>query len=402
MKTSFIIGLAATTLLLGGCTTATEPQTQPDPTDTDHARPAAADGFTGEAGHEEVQALPNRVAITARGVVITLNPFTGEELGKAEVPGNLQLSPAGDGRHVLITSGEQVSVLDVGLVAKPHGQHFHYYVAPPELLDTTLKAPHAGAINSNEGHTAVFSDSTGIVKVFESAHLGNKDLTEAAFDTGAAHAGVALPFADGTVVTSRGTDSQPAELVHMDRAGSVIGSGHPCPEASGVATVAPGVAAFGCAKGVALFAGGKFSTVPLEPGASDLAGSAESSVVLAGNPGARSFTLLDTKEHNARTVELDSAIGPHSLARGPLGEALVLASNGTLTVYDADTGQYKDSLQATAAWDDSAAAAQLISADGYAFIIDPAQQELVVVDLLSWDELYRHHLDFVPEDLVVL
>ena len=125
----------------------------------------AASGGPSDAGGEadsavvsdrtEVAALTPRIVLAHDGGVTTIDAADGAELGTAEVEGFVRLNPAGDGRHVVLSTGDGFAFYDTGLLAQGHGEHFHYYVQDPVLTDLTVQAPHPGHVVPHAGRTAL-------------------------------------------------------------------------------------------------------------------------------------------------------------------------------------------------------------------------------------------------------
>ena len=116
--------------------------------------------------------------------------------------------------------------------------------------------------------------------------------------------------------------------------------------------------------------------------------------------------MVDTKDFSAKKVDLDASYWFRSLARGPLGEALVLTTDGKLNVIDPDSGEITKQIDAISQWKENKEWQQpgpiLQAADGYAFITDAQKKQLVVIDLLQEKEVNRFDLDIEPTEMTVL
>ena len=179
---------------------------------------------------------------------------------------------------------------------------------------------------------------------------------------------------------------------------------------------------FGCEDGPVVFDGTKFHKVDASAYAGaggyqrsgNAAGSEESDVILADNKTDKdaelerptSVTLVNTKDFSAKKVDLDASYWFRSLARGPLGEALVLTTDGKLNVIDPDSGEITKQIDAISRWKENKEWQQpgpiLQAADGYAFITDAQKKQLVVIDLLQEKEVNRFDLDIEPTEMTVL
>ena len=199
-----------------------------------------------------------------------------------------------------------------------------------------------------------------------------------------------------------------------------------CPGIHGEAVASTGHIFFGCTDGPVIFDGKSFAKVDVSAFAGEggyqrsgnAVGSPESSVILADNKTDKaaadakelerptSIALYDAPTGTARTVDLGSPYWFRSLARGPLGEALVLTYDGKLHIIDPDSGEISRSIAAIAPWREKDNWQEpgpiLASADGYAIISDAQNQELVIIDLHSGEETARHTLDFAATELAVL
>ena len=118
------------------------------------------------------------------------------------------------------------------------------------------------------------------------------------------------------------------------------------------------------------------------------------------------MTLINTEDYSAKKVELGESYWFRSLARGPLGEALVLTTDGKLNVIDPDSGEVTKKIDAISPWKENEEWQQpgpiLKAANGYAYVTDANKQELVVLDLLGDQEAQRYKLDFKPVEMAVL
>ena len=335
----------------------------------------------------------------------------------------LRLNDAGDNRHVMVTKGDSFLTYDTGRITKGHGDHNHYYTAEPSLGDAPIKAPHAGHVVHHDGFTALFSDGDGVARIYKTEDIGKDDAQPVnTVDTGAAHHGVAVPLKDGSVVITKGTEDERHTIQHLDKEGKVLTETTKCPGVHGEAAAGNGNIFFGCEDGPVVFDGTKFHKVDASAYAGaggyqrsgNAAGSEESDVILADNKTNKdaelerptSVALVDTKDFSAKKVDLDASYWFRSLARGPLGEALVLTTDGKLNIIDPDSGEITSQIDAISRWKENKEWQQpgpiLQAADGYAFITDAQKKQLVVIDLLQEKEVNRFDLDIKPTEMTVL
>ncbi|MEK0127519.1 hypothetical protein [Corynebacterium marquesiae] len=362
------------------------------------------EGFEAEEGQTEVAQLPTRIVISHADGLSAYDAKTGKVIGEDKMNAFLRLNDAGDNRHVMVTKGDSFLTYDTGRITKGHGDHNHYYTAEPSLGDAPIKAPHAGHVVHHDGFTALFSDGDGVARIYKTEDMG-KDGAQPVntVDTGAAHHGVAVPLKDGSVVITKGTEDERHTIQHLDKEGKVLTETTKCPGVHGEAAAGNGNIFFGCEDGPVVFDGTKFHKVDASAYAGtggyqrsgNAAGSEESDVILADNKTDKdaelerptSVALVDTKDFSAKKVELDASYWFRSLARGPLGEALVLTTDGKLNIIDPDSGEITSQIDAISRWKENKEWQQpgpiLQAADGYAFITDAQKKQLVVIDLLQ-------------------
>ncbi|MGV0368891.1 hypothetical protein ACUY29_08900 [Corynebacterium aurimucosum] len=334
----------------------------------------------------------------------------------------LRLSDAGDNRHIMVTKGDSFLTFDTGRITKPHGDHKHYYEAQPQLLSTAIEAPHAGHVVHHDGFTALFSDGDGVARIYKTEDIGKEDAKPVnTVETGAAHHGVAVPLKDGSVVTTKGTEDERHTIQHLDKSGKVLAETTECPGVHGEAAAGNGTLFFGCEDGPVVFDGTDFHKIDVSAYAGkdgyqrsgNSAGSEESNIILADNKTDKdaeferptSVTLINTEDYSAKKVELGESYWFRSLARGPLGEALVLTTDGKLNVIDPDSGEVTKKIDAISPWKENEEWQQpgpiLKAANGYAYVTDANKQELVVLDLLGDQEPQRYKLDFKPVEMAI-
>lgn len=381
------------------------------------------EGFEAEEGETEVAQLPTRIVISHAEGLRAYDAKTGKVIGEDKMNAFLRLSDAGDDRHVMVTKGDSFLTYDTGRITKGHGDHNHYYTAEPSLGDATINAPHAGHVVHHDGFTALFSDGDGVARIYKTEDIGNDDAQPVnTVDTGAAHHGVAVPLKDGSVVITKGTEDERHTIQHLDKEGKVLTETTECPGVHGEAAAGNGNIFFGCEDGPVIFDGTKFHKVDTSAYAGaggyqrsgNAAGSEESDVILADNKTDKdaelerptSVTLVDTKDFSAKKVDLDASYWFRSLARGPLGEALVLTTDGKLNIIDPESGEITSQIDAISKWKENKEWQQpgpiLQAADGYAFITDAQKKQLVVIDLLQEKEVNRFDLDIEPTEMTVL
>lgn len=371
----------------------------------------------------EVAALSPRVVLAHDGGVTTIDAESGEVLGTEKLDGYVRLNPAGDGRHVMLSHGEQFTAYDTGLIEQPHGDHKHFFEQEPRITDVTVKAPHPGHVVPHGERTALFSDETGQITIMDPSALADGDLGAAVTTkTDAPHHGVAVPLADGGLLTTQGTEDERTTVQVKDKNGKVTAETKDCPGVHGEAVAEPtekgDVVALGCENGPVVYRDGKFHKVAPIAGAErsgNLKGSENSSIILTdGEPkaedgdGSEASTvigLLDTRTGKQQKVDLGSPYWFRSLERGPEGEAIVLTADGKLRIIDPETGKPIHEVPVVKPWKEpknwQQAAPLVTVADGTAFVTEPATKKLHLVDIES-GKLYRSlDLPEVPHEVLV-
>lgn len=397
------------TLLLTACST--EPAETPDISPTNSNTP---DKHSPETDRTEVSTLTPRVVLSHDEGLTTIDAVTGETIAEHEERGFFRLNQSGDGQHLMVTKGDEFEVFDTGNAAHPHGDHHHYYESDPLPTGLTYDLPTAGHVVSHDGTTALFSDGTGKVTLVDTNDIAAVDAPTREIDTGSAHHGVAVPFADGSVVHTVGTEEERNTLRHVSADGEVLAETDECPDIHGEAATNDAVV-FGCTDGPVVFRDGEFHKIRSEgyQRNGNLAGTEDSPIVLGDNKTQEdaeferpeSVALIDSVDDSVHTVDLGSSYWFRSLARGPEGEALVLTYDGNLVVIDEESGEITDRIEAIAPWEENEEWQQpgpILKVSGSdAYITDPASEELVLVDLRAGEITARHDLEIAPVEMEI-
>lgn len=418
--------LAALALVLSAC--AQEAGSNPSAgSGTDDAEGSAssatAQGPVNEAQREsrtEVASIAPRVVLSHDGGLVTVDAETGEVVHDENLSGFLRLNNAGDGQHIMVTAGDEFQVYNSGIDAQGHGDHFHYYESDPGLSGIRFKAPHAGHVVVHHGLTNLFADGDGSIQTFTSEHLKDGQPRTETSSTDAAHHGVALELADGTLLTTQGTE-ETRDTVQVKNGEEVIAETTDCPGVHGEATAAPNeagdVVVLGCENGPVIYRDGAFHKVTVDQDFvrnGNLAGTETSPIVLGDmktDPASEQehptqVALIDSQEDSLSTVELGSSYWFRSLARGPEGEALVLTYDGELNVIDEQTGEITAEIPVIEPWQEKAEWQQpgpiLKAAGSMAYVTDAEHQKLVVVDLQAGEVVNEINLQVAPVEMAVV
>lgn len=394
--------------LLAACATAEPSASAPD----DAASPSApAPSASREA--TESQSRTARLAVTYDGGIRVLDALSLEEVGDISLDGFNRLNPAGDGRHLLVSTTGGFQVLDLGTWGEPHGDHSHYWTSAPALLETRYDAVEPGHVVVHEGRTALFDDGTGHVGVFAS-----EDVVDGGYDreytTPSAHHGVAVELSDDSLVVSEGTEDERTGIRVLDADDEEIAAHDDCPGVHGEAVAADEAVVIGCENGAVVWADGKMAhvDVPDEYGRiGNQAGSEESPIVLGDykvDPDAElerpeRVSLIDTRTAEHTLVDLPASYSFRSLGRGPDGEALVLGTDGKLHVIDPESGEITDSIPVVEPWEEPLEwqdpRPAVLTLDGSVYVTDPAESRIHAVDLVEGEVWKSAELGVVPNEI---
>ncbi|GIG26006.1 zinc metallochaperone AztD [Cellulomonas denverensis] len=382
----------------------------------DAATPAASTTPEPAATSAESASLKPRLVLTYDGGIQVLDATTLEPVADLELDGFNRVNPAGDGRHVMVSTAGGFQVLDAGTWEQAHGDHAHYFVAEPRLTDLVYDAETPGHVVVHEGRTALFDDGTGQVTIVDSADIADPDTERRAFTTPQAHHGVAVELSDGSVVVSEGDEDTRTGIRLLAADGAQTAADDQCPGVHGEAVAADETVVIGCEDGALIVAGGQITKVT-SPDAygriGNQAGSEDSPIVLGdykSDPDAdlerpTRVSLIDTRTAELTLVDLPSSYTFRSLARGDDGEALVLGTDGNLHVIDPETGTLVRSMPVLDAWEEPEDWQQPRPAiqvhEGTAYIADPAHDRLLAVDVLTGEVWNTADLTVTPNELTV-
>ena len=400
--------LSVAALLLAGCGTGQTPAA-PDPS------PAAASAGSPDAsGHESPEASP-RLVTTYDGGVQVLDGETLQVLADFEMSGFNRINPAGDGRHVIISTADAFKVLDTGTWTDEDGTH---RISEPVLTGLEFDTSKPGHVVHHAGRTVLFSDGTGAVESFETADLaglarGEKPDTET-HTAAEAHHGVAVELSNGELVLTLGNDEERPGITVLDSNRGEIVRNEDCPGVHGEATAAGEAVVIGCETGVLVYDDGAITKID-SPDAygriGNQAGSEESPVTLGdykSDPDAElerpeRISLINTATKQLQLVDLGTSYSFRSLARGPHGEALVLGTDGALHTIDPETGELVSSTAVVEPWEEPLEWQQprptLTVVDHTAYVTDPSANTVIAVDIESGTVTGSGKLAQTPNEL---
>lgn len=389
LRTGALIGAAA--LLLAGCT------------------PAADDSATdaGAAPSGDATVAGARVAVGYEGGVIVLGGDDLEVLGEFDSEEFIRLNAAGDDRHVMVTTSKGFQLLDV---------------QQPELTDLVVEAATAGHVVSHAGKTVLYDDATSDTTIFDSSALAALDgaLPEAEVIPGVeAHHGVSVELEDGTLLTTVGGEAGRTGIRVLDADRTEIAASDQCPGVHGEGTAKDEAVVFGCNDGVLLYTDGEITklTAPDAYGRSGNAYVSDDSPLIVmdykDDPDAEGYllhqlALVDTVAKTHTKVDLPEGIEYtyRGVGRGPAGEAVLIGTDGALHSIDAATGDVISSLPVIDAWEGPAEwqhpHPSIKVAGDIAYITDPADSEIVAVDLTTGEIVTTVKLDHVPNEIAAI
>ncbi|MEN0140285.1 MAG: zinc metallochaperone AztD [Rhodococcus sp. (in: high G+C Gram-positive bacteria)] len=368
----------------------------------------STDSGTAEAATTD-SATP-RLALSYDGGVLVLDAQSLDVVGSAEVDGFTRLNPAGDDRHVLISTGNSFTALDTGTWTDG-GSH---YTAPPALTDVAFEAKTPGHVVRHDGKTVLFDDGTGLVRVFDPAALSDGTPATTEFTTPEAHHGVAVELSDGSLLTTVGNEDERTGIVVLDRDRREIARNEDCPGVHGEAVAADETVVVGCQNGLLVYRDGVITKVTSPDPYGRIGNQAgdENSPILLGDyktdPDAElerpeRVSLTDTATGQLTLVDLGTSYTFRSLGRAPHGEALVLGTDGALHVIDPNTKAVSRTVDVLDPWTEpdkwQSPRPALFVQDHTAYVTDPANKKIHTIDLDTWAVSGQADLPEIPNEI---
>lgn len=397
-----VTALAVSGLVLTGCGTNAGERTAGETEST----------LSTDSAATAAEATP-RVVTTYDGGVQVLDGETFEVLGDFPMEGFNRINPAGDGRHVIISTAAGFEVLDTG--AWTDGDTA--YAEEPAMTDIVFPTTKPGHVVRHDGKTILFSDGTGEITVFESADLAEGQPEVETHASEEAHHGVAVELSTGEMVQTLGNDEERPGIVVFDENGEEIARNEDCPGVHGEATAAGEAVVIGCETGVLIYSDGEITQLdsPTEYGRIGNQAGSEESVITLGDykqdPDAElerpeQISLINTETKKLTQVDLGTSYSFRSLARGPHGEALVLGTDGSLHVIDPETAEITNSFPVIEAWEEPLEWQQprptIFVQDHTAYITDPSTNTIHAVDVESGEITGTGELEQTPNELTAV
>ena len=360
IRTLAVPSLLATGLLLAGCG-------------------ASAD----EASNEESIQVTDAVVVTYDGGIYVLDGSTLEVMADLPLEGFNRLNPAGDGRHVLVSTSTGFRVLDAEAAA---------------LSDDEFVAPEPGHAVNHAGVTALFSDGAGEVTLFDPNELGDGLPETQTYTTEHPHHGVAVQLENGELLVTLGDEETRSGIQILDADRKEITRNEECPGVHGESAARNETIVVGCEDGVLIYREGVITKVdsPDEYGRiGNTRGHDDSPYILGDykvDPDAElerpeRVSIINTETGELRLLDIGASYSFRSLARGPEGEGLLLGTDGALHVIDMENAAIVESFPVVEAWEEplewQEARPSVFVRGDIAYVNDPAASKIHAVDLAT-------------------
>ncbi|GMA29230.1 zinc metallochaperone AztD [Arenivirga flava] len=371
----------------------------------------AACSSTATGGTGDGEAAGARVAISVPNGIVVLDGETLEVVDEFDTEEFTRLNPAGDGRGVMVTMSEGFQVLDTAAGT----------TGAAELTDLVFEADTAGHVVSHGGKTVLYADGTSDSTIFDTEDLfAGEALPETETIPGEeAHHGVSVVLEDGSFLTTRGNADGRSTVEVLDADGERIAISDQCPGVHGEGTAEGEAVVFGCENGAILVKDGAITKLdaPDQPyGRMGNAYVSETSPLIVGDykhdPDAEGYLLhevvvIDTEAETYEVTALPEGVEYtfRDVARGPGDLAYILATDGSIHVFDPATGELTDEFPVIGAWEGPAEwqdAHPAIKIDGdIAYVTEPATDEVHAVDLTTGEVVASVTLDAAPNEIAV-
>ncbi|WP_136042672.1 MULTISPECIES: hypothetical protein [unclassified Microbacterium] len=368
----------------------------------------AAENTAGSAPDDHHEG-DTRIAVTYDGGVLVLDGETLDTIGQVELGGFLRVNGAGDhDGHVFVTAEDGFHVLDSGLAS-----------GAVEFTGEVFDAEAAGHAVPHAGRTALFDDGTGEVRIFDTDAVGTGTLPEVdTITSAAAHHGVALELADGSILSTIGTADARSGVRHLAADGAEIARNEQCPSVHGEGALKGEVVMFGCEDGVLLFDDGTFTKIdaPDEFGRTGNAYVSDTSAIAFGDyktdPDQEGYLLsqlarIDTAAQTMSIVDLPEGVEYtwRGVGRDAHDNVVVLGADGSLSLLD-ESGELVDTWSVIAPWESPTEWQQphpgLHVVGDVAYVTEPAKDRILAVDLHTGEVSADATLDVVPNEFVVV
>lgn len=361
----------------------------------------AADGETA-ADDAEATEVTDPVVVTYDGGLAVLDGDTLEVAEDIELDGFNRLNPAGDDRHVLVSTSSGFRVLDA---------------VAAELSDDEFAASEPGHVVNHAGQTVLFADGSGEITIFDPAELGDGLPETDTVTTEEPHHGVAVQLENGELLVTLGDEEERVGIEVLDADGEEVARTEDCPGVHGEATAQDETVVVGCEDGLVVYQDGEITKVdsPDDYGRiGNQAGDEHSPYVLGDykvDPDAElerpeRVSVTDTTTGQLTLVDLGTSYSFRSLGRGTDGEGLVLGTDGALHVIDMQSAEVTDSFPVVESWEEPIEwqdpRPTLFVRGGTAYVTDPEQNSIQAVDVATGETLTEGELPESPNEVTGL
>ncbi|WP_328393005.1 zinc metallochaperone AztD [Nocardia sp. NBC_00416] len=344
-------------------------------------------------------AIADPLAVTYDGGIHILDGNTLVRGGGTELSGFTRVNPAGDDRHIIVSTADRFRVFDA---------------VGGQFTDIEFAAPKPGHVVRHAGRTVLFSDGTGTVTSFDPADLTAGNPATSEYRAAAPHHGVAVELESGELAVTLGTEEERVGLAILDADRKELTRSEQCPGVHGEATAAGDTLVVGCQNGVLIYRDGKLTKVtsPNPYGRIGNQEGSEGSPIVLGDykkdehaelERPEQISLIDTEAGTLRLVDVGTSYTFRSLARGPAGEALVLGTDGGLHVVDPVAGKVVRTIDVLDPWQEPIDWQQprpaLFVRGPNAYVSDPATKQIHRIDLASGAVTASVTLPQVPNEL---
>ncbi|MEU6250530.1 zinc metallochaperone AztD [Glycomyces sp. NPDC047010] len=360
---------------------------------------AACGGPADEAAEPDAVEVENALVATYDGGVYVLDGDTLEVVEDLPLEGFNRVNPAGDGRHVLVSTATGFRVLDATAAT---------------LSDDEFAAAKAGHVVNHAGVTVLFADGSGEVTLFDPQDLGDGLPDTETFTTEHPHHGVAVELANGELLVTLGDEESRPGVQVLDAERNEIARSEECPGVHGESAAADETIVVGCEDGVLVYRDGAFTKIdsPDEYGRiGNSRGHDDSPFVLGdykSDPDAElerptRVSVIDTVTGELTLLDVGTSYTFRSLARGPGGEGLLLGTDGALHVIDMEHASVTASYPVIDAWEEplewqEARPAVFVRGDT-AYVSDPAAQKIYALDVATGEITAETDLPNAPNEM---
>jgi outer membrane protein assembly factor BamB len=345
------------------------------------------------------QPVTDPLVTTYEGGLYVLDGQTLKVAEDIPLAGFNRVNPAGDDRHVMVSTPEGFRVMDA---------------VNQRFTEIEFKGLKPGHVVRHADRTVLFTDGTGQVTIFDPHDLAKGKPATTTYTSAAPHHGVAIELENGQLVSTLGTEDKRTGIVILDKDRKEVTRNEECPGVHGEATAKDEVVVVGCEDGVLIYRNGTITKVksPTAYGRiGNQAGSDESPVVLgdfkkdkdAELERPQQVSLINTTTGKLKLVDLGTSYTFRSLARGPHGEGLVLGTDGKIHVIDPEAGKVTRTIPVTGSWQEPLEWQQprpaLFVRDHTAYVTDPATKKIHAIDIETGKKLASGTLPQAPNEI---